>query len=102
MIIVNMFSQYYAFLMDYYSREIIPLDFTKLSGQPISAISTFTLRGKVYLATFRKNIEEVVDNMKLYELDDDGNQTFGWMQQMDLKSYFLSGQLYISSVPFFK
>ena len=102
MIIVRMFTQYhYAFLMDYYAREIIALDFTNLSGQTISAISTFTLRSKVYLATFRKNTEEV-ENMELYELDANGNQTFGWIQQMDLKSYFLSGQLYVSSVPFFK
>ena len=85
-------TQYYAFLMDYYSMEMKALDFTKL---PDSAISTFTLRGQVYLAN-------EVDNLDLYEINVNGNQTLRWIQRMSLKSYFLSSELYVSSIPFYK
>ena len=90
-------TQYYAFLMDYYTMEITALDFTKL---PDSAISTFTLKGQVYLATFNQINE--VENLDLYEINGNGNQTLRWIQQMNLKSYFLSSELYVSSIPFYK
>ena len=90
-------TQHYAFLMDYYSMEMKTLDFTKL---PDNAISTFTLRGQVYLATFNQINE--VDNLDLYEINANGNQTLGWIEQMNLKSYFLSSELYVSSIPFYK
>ena len=90
-------TQYYAFLMDYYSMEMKTSDFTKL---PDYAISTFTLRGKVYLASFNQ-INEVA-NLELYEINANGNQTLRWIQQMNLKSYFLSSELYVSSIPFYK
>ena len=90
-------TQHYAFLMDYYSMEMKALDFTKL---PDSAISKFTLRGQVYLATFNQ-INEVA-NLELYEINANGNQTLEWIQRMNLKSYFLSSELYFSSIPFYK
>ena len=72
--------------------EMKTSDFTKL---PDYAISTFTLRGKVYLASFNQ-INEVA-NLELYEINANGNQTLRWIQQMNLKSYFLSSELYFSS-----
>ena len=85
-----------AYLMDYFSMQITPLEILKRHG-----ITTFTLRGQVFLAAFNKFIEESKEeSMEILYLR--ANGTFGTVQQMSLNSYFLSKQRVVAAIPYFK
>ena len=87
---------WYAYLMDYFSMQITPLAILKRHG-----ITTFTLRGQVFLAAFNKFIEESQEeSMEILDLR--ANGTFGLVQQMSLNSYFLSEQRLVAAMPYFK
>ena len=85
-----------AYLMDYFSMQITPLEILKRHG-----ITTFTLRGQVFLAAFNAFSEESEEeSMEILYLR--ANGTFGLVQQMSLNSYFLSMERVVAAIPYFK
>ena len=87
-----------AYLMDYFSMQITPLEILKSHG-----ITTFTLRGQVFVATFNELIGEIESQEESMEiLDLRANGTFGTVQQMSLNSYFLSKERVVAAIPYFK
>ena len=79
--------------------SIDPFVFTNLNIDELKppGIATFTLRNQVYLTAFQESM------VKIFEFDENANESFVLKQQMNLKSYLLTNtQFHISATPLWK
>ena len=88
-------------LLDYPSMTVKQLNYPMiLRGKPkyISpGITIFTLRNQVYLTAFQESMVEI------FEFDENANESFVLMQQMNLKPDLLeASHLHISATPLWK